>query len=241
MSTHPPRVTFCRTPAQGRDQRPVCAVGALGPSSACSRTSASSRSICTWGPREQAFSRSTVLAPVVAAGFEGRSEYFPEQLHRLSASSRPCGPALTSGTYGQLILSWLPPRAVSQPPWAFPHVLCCHLRVVSSAIPPSSCPGPSSSWTAPYCEFGGFSAHLRQAHHVRAWQSSFLSLRLVLPPGFAQIKSFILMRSRLTIFHLTERALGVQPKHCLDLESHFLQVLYFCTFTLNSDPFFFSI
>lgn len=41
MSTHrPPRVTFCRTAARGRDQRPVCAVGALGPGSACSRTSA---------------------------------------------------------------------------------------------------------------------------------------------------------------------------------------------------------
>ena len=38
MTTQPPRVTFCRTPARGRDQRPVCAVGALGPGSACSRT-----------------------------------------------------------------------------------------------------------------------------------------------------------------------------------------------------------
>ena len=63
-------------------------------------------------------------APVVATGFEGRSEYFPEQLHRLPASSRPCVPALTSGAYGQLILSRLPPRAVSQPPWASPHLLC---------------------------------------------------------------------------------------------------------------------
>lgn len=49
------------------------------------------------------------------------------------------------------LVGWLTPAVGSQP--AALGAFRCH-RCLSSAVPPSSRPGLSSSWTAPYCEFG---------------------------------------------------------------------------------------
>ena len=121
--------------------------------------------------------------------------------------------------------------APSQPHWASPYALRCHPRV-SSAMPPSSCPGPSSSWTAPSCEFGE-SLPIPEASPSRPRLAVIFSKSAAGPSasqqGFAQSKSFFLMGPCLTVFPLTERALGVQPTHCLDLEIRSLQALCFCT------------